>query len=126
MLTTSFPRGDGDVAGAFVLGFAQALAARGHAIEVLAPEPAERGAREPAWEGVEVKWVPYVRPRAWARTFYGAGAPENVARDPRAWIGVATWPVALARAAREAVGGWDAIVSHWALPGAIVAGALRG
>jgi glycosyltransferase involved in cell wall biosynthesis len=27
---------------------------------------------------------------------------------------------------REAVSGWDAIVSHWALPGAIVAGALRG
>ena len=35
LLTTSFPRADDDIAGAFVLGFARTLAARGHEIEVL-------------------------------------------------------------------------------------------
>jgi hypothetical protein len=112
VLTTSFPRREGDIAGAFVLGFARALAARGHAIEVLAPEPAERNDTDspPTWDGVDVRWIPYVRPRAWSRTFYGAGAPENVATDPRAWLGVATWPIALTRAARDTARGWDAIV----------------
>lgn len=122
VLTTSFPRGEKDVAGNFVLGFARALAARGHAIDVLAPEPAE-GSAPPRWPGVEVHWVPYLRPRRWARTFYGAGVPDNLRRDARAWFGLAPFAGALALAARRAAPRWDAIASHWALPSA-VAGAF--
>ena len=35
-------------------------------------------------ERVRVRWVSYARPRWLARTFYGAGVPDNVRRDPRA------------------------------------------
>lgn len=123
LLTTSYPRREDDVAGIFVRGFARALAARGHSVEVLAPEPRERSA-PPLDEGVSVHWVAYARPRSLARTFYGAGVPDNV-RDPRAWPGLVTYPVALHRAALRAAPRWDALVSHWALPCALVAGAVR-
>ncbi len=125
LLTTSYPRHEDDVAGLFVRGFARALAARGHRVEVLAPEPHE-GPAPPADEGVRVQWVPYVRPRGLERTFYGAGVPDNVQRDPRAWPGLATYPLALHDAAQASVERWDAIVSHWALPCALVAGRVRG
>lgn len=125
LLTTSYPRDERDIAGIFVRGFARALALRGHRIEVLAPEPLDGTAPSLEDEGVTVRWVPYVRPRSLSRTFYGAGVPDNV-RDPRAWPGLLSFPVALRRAAARAVGEWDALVSHWALPCAFVAGAVRG
>jgi glycosyltransferase involved in cell wall biosynthesis len=125
LLTTSYPCHEHDVAGLFVRGFARALANRGHRVEVLAPEPHEGGA-PPADAGITVEWVPYLRPRWLERTFYGAGVPDNVKRDPRAWPGLATYPWALHQAAQARVSGWDAIVSHWALPCALVAGRIRG
>lgn len=123
LLTTSFPREPGDAAGHFVLGFARALAVRGHHVTVLAPEPAEPRPL-PRFDGVELRWVPYLRPRRLQRTFYGAGVPDNLRRDPRAALGLAPFTASLWRAARAQVGGWDGVVSHWAVPCALVAGAL--
>lgn len=125
LLTTSFPRWQGDGPGSFVLGFARALVARGHGVEVLAPEPAHPG-DAPRWPGIHVRFVRYLRPRALARTFYGAGVPENLSRDPLAWPGLVTFPLALERAARRRVRHWDALVSHWALPCGLVAGSVAG
>lgn len=124
ILTTSFPRWEHDVAGTFVLGFARSLAERGHSVEVLAPEPSER-VELPRWDGIEVRWVPYLRPRALEKTFYGAGAPENLVRDPRAWLGPLPFTVALLREVRKRAAGWDAIVTHWAMPSALVAAASK-
>jgi glycosyltransferase involved in cell wall biosynthesis len=123
LLTTSFPRYEGDVAGTFVLGFARALTARGHRVVVLAPEPATRNAAPPP--DIELRHVPYVRPRSLARTFYGAGVMDN-ARDARAWPGLITFPFALAIASQRLLRDCDALVSHFALPCGLVAGALRG
>lgn len=124
LLTTGFPREPEDPAGRFVLGFAASLAARGHAVDVLAPEP-DRGAAPSRLEGVRVRWVPYLRPRHLERTFYGAGAPDNLRRDPWAWAGLAPYVASLAAHAAVAARGWDAVASHWLLPSALVAGALR-
>jgi glycosyltransferase involved in cell wall biosynthesis len=127
VLTTSYPRFEGDPAGVFVRGFARALAARGHSLDVLAPEPAEPTRHGPPRDaGVAISFIPYLRPRAWQRTFYGAGVPDNVKHDPRSWLGLAPFCVSVARATRARMRGWDAVVSHWALPSAIVAGPLRG
>lgn len=115
VLTTGFPRFEGDVAGCFVEGFVEVLRARGHEVIVFAPEP-----REPVSLRDGVRWVPYVRPRALARTFYGAGVPDNVA-DPRAWFGLASYPLALRVAAR---GRWDAVVAHFGIPCGLVATTL--
>jgi glycosyltransferase involved in cell wall biosynthesis len=124
LLTTSFPRYAGDVAGNFVLGFARALHQHGHNIEVLAPEPGEHFAieREP---GIELRHNPYARPRHFQRTFYGAGVPDNLARDPLAWLGLAPFCASLLYNALARRSHWDALVSHWALPCALAAGAVR-
>jgi teichuronic acid biosynthesis glycosyltransferase TuaC len=121
VLTTSFPRDERDIAGAFVLGFARALVANGHALHVLAPEPPEAQAA-PSWPGLRVQHVSYLRPRALQRTFYGAGVPDNLARDPLAWLGLAPFACRLAQVARSQARHWDAIISHWALPCALAAG----
>lgn len=122
VLTTSYPRFEGDVAGVFVRGMARALAARGHTLEVLAPKPAagEAPLTDP---GVTLRWIDY---GAGLRTFYGAGVPDNVRRDPRAWPGLLSFPRALLEETRARAQGWDALVSHWALPSALVAGRVRG
>jgi glycosyltransferase involved in cell wall biosynthesis len=120
LMTTSFPRSESDIAGAFVLGFARALAAVGHRIEVLAPEPREQ-ASLPQLHDIDVRHIAYLRPRALERTFYGAGVPDNLARDPLAWLGLAPFTCALTHAARSCATSWDAVFSHWALPCALAA-----
>lgn len=123
LVTTSYPTSPGDPSGSFVEGFARALAARGHRLDVLAPEP--KGATSPrSHEGVRLHHVPYVRPRTWAETFYGDGVPDNVRRTPRAWPGLVTGPVALGLALGAQVGRFDALVSHWGLPCGLLASTL--
>jgi len=125
LLTTSFPRFDGDVAGHFVLGFARALAALGHHIDVLAPEPAI-AMQCPIWPNVDLHWVPYLRPRSAQRSFYGAGVPDNLLHDPLAWLGLTPFCAALASATVARRSGWDAVISHFGLPCGMLAGELRG
>ncbi len=120
LLTTSFPRFEHDIAGCFVLGFARALARRGHCLQVLAPEPEQRFA-PPAWPDISVRWIPYLRPRGLQRTFYGAGVPDNLQRSMLAWLGLAPFSLQLTRAVRERSADWDVLVSHWALPCALAA-----
>lgn len=125
LLSTSFPREPGDAAGSFVLGFAEALAARGHRLEVLAPEPHEaRFTTPPRFASVDVRWVRYLAPRHLQRTFYGAGVLDNLRREPLAAVGALPFTIALTRATAQAQRDWDALVSHWALPCALIAGEL--
>jgi len=124
LLTTSFPRFEDDIAGCFVLGFARALVGQGHLVDVLAPEPLE-SLSIPRWDGISVHWIPYLRPRFLERTFYGAGVPDNLRIDPRAWLGLVPFVAASILAVRKVHQPWDALVSHWALPSALIAGTVR-
>lgn len=118
MPTTSYPAYEGDAAGAFVRTLAVALARRGHTIDVIAPSV---GRQEPLRDpGVRVRRVRYA-PRALERTFGRHGAPDNLARDPFAWLGALSFPVALARALATHGASWDAIVSHFVVPTSVVA-----
>ncbi|MGB5703604.1 MAG: hypothetical protein WBM48_12370, partial [Polyangiales bacterium] len=81
VVTTGFPRFEGDHSGAFLLTLARGIVAHGHEVRVLTPEPAVLH-QPPRWPGIEVRWVPYARPRALQRTFYEAGAPDNLRRHP--------------------------------------------
>lgn len=123
LLTTSFPRFEGDVAGSFVLGFARALVARGHTLSVLAPEPLERIAAPDFGSALAVRYVPYVRPRRLARTFYGAGVADNV-KNPLAWPGLLTFGPALAAVAVRELASCDALVSHFGVPCGVIASLL--
>lgn len=111
VLTTSYPRFAGDVGGSFVEAFARALRDRGHELEVLAPEPREPPGPQP----LPPTWVRYL-PRPLERTFHGAGVPDNLRRSTAAWLGLATGPLALARAAHARAHRWDALVSHFGVP----------
>ncbi len=120
LLTTGFPRFDGDCSGSFLLSFARGLAAQGHRVRVLAPEPAE-ARHPPAWPGIELRWVPYARPRRLQGTFYGSGAPDNLRLRPAKWAGAATFTAALLGAARRELADCDALVSSWSIPSGLVA-----
>jgi glycosyltransferase involved in cell wall biosynthesis len=120
LLTTGFPRFDGDCAGSFLLTLARGVIDRGHTIRVLAPEPqCDRPA--PRWPGIDVRWVPYVRPRAQQQTFYGSGAPDNLRLRPVRWAGAASFAAALYRASERELSDCDALISSWCVPSGWVA-----
>ncbi len=115
LLTTGFPRFDGDCAGSFLLTLARGVAEQGHTVQVLAPEPREPRPA-PSWPGIEVRWVPYARPRALQQTFYASGAPDNLRLHPARWAGAASFAVALHRASRRELADCDALISSWCVP----------
>jgi glycosyltransferase involved in cell wall biosynthesis len=95
VVTTSYPRHDGDPAGGWVAEHAGFLRARGHEVEVVAAAPGDA-------------------------LFAGAGAPEAFDADlPAALLAGAGYSLRLvARLARRARR-WDAAICHWLLPSAI-------
>jgi len=118
LLTTSFPRHAGDYAGSFVGDRVQRLLDDGDVVEVLAA--GEVG----ALPSVAVDGRLTVRRvSASPVLFYGEGAPEALERGGAIWLAAARYSTALAAAARERRGGWDAIESHWLVPSALAASA---
>lgn len=120
LLTTGFPRFEGDCTGSFLLTLARAVVDHGHTVQVLAPEPRHRRAA-PRWPGIEVRWVPYARPRALQQTFYGSGAPDNLRLRPARWAGAASFAGALYRASERQLEDCDALISSWCIPSGWVA-----
>lgn len=85
ILTSSYPRFEGDYAGIFVAGLARALSGRGAEIVVLAP----RGPGLPACEvsgEVRILRFPYFWPRRWEVLAYGLGVPSNLKRNPLLYL----------------------------------------
>jgi glycosyltransferase involved in cell wall biosynthesis len=120
LLTTGFPRFEGDHSGAFLLTLARGMVAGGHRVQVLAPEPDFRQP-PPRWPGIDLRWIPYARPRVLQRTFYDAGAPDNLRLHPQRWVGAASFSAALYVAAERLLDDCDALVSSWCLPSGWVA-----
>jgi glycosyltransferase involved in cell wall biosynthesis len=113
LLSTSYPRRRGDPAGRFVAELARWLADHGDLLEVLAPRPARDDHPR-----VEVRPLRYaLRPRL----LYGAGAPDNLSRSPRAWLQAPALVGRLALACARRAGTWDGVLSHWLLPCGLVA-----
>ncbi len=94
VLTTSYPRHDGDAAGAFVAGFCRWLAARVGDVDVLCAD----GARA---------------------LFADGGAPAGLERGR--WGEALTFSARLGLECLRRVGEWDAVVSHWLVPSAAIA-----
>ena len=115
LLTTGFPRFEGDCAGSFLLTLARGAVEHGHSVQVLAPEPC-RPCPVPRWPGIEVSWVPYARPRALQQTFYASGAPDNLRQRPARWAGAASFTAALYRASARQLADCDALISSWCVP----------
>ena len=98
VVTTSFPRFEGDPAGGFVEGLSRWVG-RHHDIEVVC-------AREDR------------------RLFYRGGAPEALFHGPwhgRGWLGAAAFSSRLAVEVALRARRWDRIMSHWMVPCGVVA-----
>ncbi len=114
VITTSYPRTQGDPAGSFVDAHVDALRAIGHDVEVIAA--GTPGARESAPRAPRsVTWVA-------SSLFDHGGAPDHLERHPvrtlaAAALLTARMTLAVARRARR----WDSIVAHWLVPSAIAA-----
>jgi glycosyltransferase involved in cell wall biosynthesis len=122
VLTTSYPRFDGDPAGCFVAELARWLCRAGDQVEVLAPEPARRLPADPS--SLEVRALRHGLGRS--RLFYRAGAPDNLAAGGgaglRAWAEIPPFLARLGAATLARARRWDAVLSHWLIPSALVAG----
>src|SRR5690554_6427088 len=85
-LTSSYPRHPRDIAGRFVLEHCRVLESHGHHVDVLTwSSPTCSSPTHDAEFRVPDDRITRIRyaPRHLERLFYGAGAPENIAADPR-------------------------------------------
>ena len=101
VLTTSFPRGPGDVAGLFVADQVEHLRARGVDVRVVSPASFRH-------YGIA----------------YGSGVAGNLRRKPYLALAVPLMLAGFARAARRAAVDADLVHAHW-LPSGVVAMATR-
>jgi glycosyltransferase involved in cell wall biosynthesis len=122
MVTTSYPRFPGDSVGTFMEPIAKSVAARGHAVHLVAPwHPlVARGPRE---DGVTFHFFKYAPFRSLNIFGYAAAMRADVRLRGAAFVAA---PLALAagwRAARSVARRYGATMmhGHWVVPGGIMA-----
>jgi len=118
MVSHSFPRTEGDIAGAFLWRLGEALIVRGHSVTVLAP--ADHGdVGEPMLGGVRVRRVRYAAPAQESIAY--TGVMHKLARSPRGALAFWQMVRALTRAVGEEVRASEANVIHanWWIPGGL-------
>lgn len=120
MVTTSYPRFEGDFAGHFVASLAETLVRDGARVTVLAPH-APGLDMESVRRGVRIRLVRYAGDAA-ERLAYGDGMIPNLKRDPKLILQVPRLARAMRRALAQAASEADVVHVHWA-PTAILAGA---
>jgi glycosyltransferase involved in cell wall biosynthesis len=124
VLTTSYPRDDDDASGAFVAGFSRWLAAHVGDVEVLCADDARpifyRGGAPHALAPHELAPRTLAPHELAPRTL----APHELASRTLAtvanWRHAAAFTRDLLRSAHVRARRWDAIVSHWLVPSALV------
>lgn len=123
MITTSVPHAGDPVAGRFVVEMAEALGAQGHDVRVLAVRRRDRArwdAPQPA-RGFTLRVID----APGAGLLYDGGAPERL-RGLGGWSRALGVGASLGAVAARWLRDRDALVSHFLLPSAVVAGAIRG
>lgn len=122
LLTSNFPRWDGDATTPFVLHLAQDLIKLGWQVEVLAPHAAG-AARHEVLHGVPVRRFRYLWPASQQTVCYQGGALINLRRHRTNWLKLPLlvffeWLALMALLARRR---YDLINAHWILPQGFVA-----
>ncbi len=129
IVTSNFPRWEGDTTTPFVLHLAQDLLAIGWQVGVLAPHAPGCRRRE-ILGGIEVERFRYFWPSILQTLCYQGGALVNLRKRPSKALQVPAFVLAewLALRQRLASGQYDLLNSHWILPqgftGALAAGSL--
>lgn len=117
ILTTGFPRFQGDLFGAFVLEMARALVGGGTQVTVVAPH--EKGiARVETVDGIEVRRFRYFLPGLQA-VAYGGGIPTNLRSSWLARLQVPLFLLAFAYAARKWGRPCDLYHCQWTITAAV-------
>lgn len=126
LLTSNFPRWQGDSTTPFVLHFAQDLQALGWQVDVLAPH-APGAAKCEELDGVRVRRFQYFWPQSAQTVCYDGGALINLRRRPyeklKLPVLVAAEWASLVQELRS--GGYDLVNPHWILPQGFVAALAR-
>lgn len=125
MVAHSFPRVEGDIAGAFIWRLAAALADRGHGVLVLAP--ADQGDVGPATlGGVAVRRLRYASPKRETLAYQGT-MHSDVGRSPLAVLAFAGLLRAFSRAIAEEClkGTVNVIHAHWWVPAGLASALAR-
>jgi glycosyltransferase involved in cell wall biosynthesis len=120
LLTTSFPRFEGDYAGVFVFDLATWLRKQGIEVEVVAPYEVGIPKSE-VMNGIKVSRFRYMIPRRWQRIAYLGGIPANLRRY---WLARAQLPLfflAFFFRALRACRGCDVIHAYWIFGGLVAA-----
>ncbi len=125
MLTSNFPRWQGDSTTPFVLHMAQDLLGLGWDVDVLAPHAPGASTRE-LLESVPVERFRYLVPERAETVCYGGGALVNLRENKLNLLKLpaliaAEWTAATTRALRRQ---YDVIQSHWILPQGFVGSLL--
>jgi glycosyltransferase involved in cell wall biosynthesis len=127
ILSTSFPRFEGDTAGPFVHALAKQLVKKGIRVQVVAPH--ENGCkRAETWDNVAVYRFPYFYPLKFQRLCYGAGILKNIEKRPLATLQVPTLVFSeiyhtLRLLAKRP---YDLIHAHWTFPQGLVGRIVKG
>lgn len=125
ILTTGFPRFEGDLFGAFVLEMARALVLRGTEVIVVAPH--EEGIpRSERIEGIEIRRFRYFLPLRYQQVAYGGGIPTNVRTSWLTRVQVPLFLLAFAWAARRWGRGCDLFHCQWTMTALVAWLARRG
>ena len=121
MLTSSYPRFDGDPSSVFLRELARHISACGARVRVLAPEATHKH-QEPQDSGVET-----ARFRYWCqsrqRLAYGSGIMPNLRAQPWLYAQVPPFIATMSAALRSQLRQWrpQIIHAHWVLPQGMVA-----
>lgn len=126
LLTSNFPRWQGDSTTPFVLHFAQDLQALGWRVDVLAPHAPEAAKRE-VLDGVGVRRFQYFWPQSAQTVCYGGGALINLRRRPHEKLKLPVLVAAEWASLMQELsgGGYDLVNPHWVLPQGFVAALAR-
>ena len=116
MLTTGYPRFEGDLFGFFVAELAKTLVAGGDEVRVLAPADPDAPSEEEQ-AGVRIRRVGYAWPAGWQRLAYGGGLVPNLRRRPYLGGLLPSFLACLARAVADEARQADLIHGQWLVSG---------
>lgn len=127
MLTTSFPRFQGDSAGVFIQSLCAQLSKRGHHVTALAPHTADSKRCED-WDGIKVCRFPYFYPFRYQGLCYGSGILSNLKSSTLAKIQLPLFLLAqtLNAFTVKKRTEFDLVHAHWSFPQGLAGLMLKG
>jgi len=119
MLTTSFPRFQGDYAGVFIFRFCRALSSLGVSVSVISP--GDKGALpSEKMAGCNVYRFSYFIPKSWQVLAYGSGGiPSNLKKNPWLLFQIPFFLFAFIVKGYQVVKNADIVHAHWIYSGFI-------